>query len=259
MPGLSGSWGVTEAPVTDFRDRLEALRQAQTDGCVSDFELDRFFVGEVTVTEAAAIQARIDACPHCQARLEAFGSAQRDFQSHPDPIWLGRARTRRLFTAAGVAVAAAAAVLLFVRAPTDGPEVIRFKGSDRFGFVIVAPGGEVRGDQESGVASPGDELQWRFRTSKKRFVAVLARDPSGKGRVYYPEGPRAELLEPGPERTLPLAIELDETSGRETIVGLICTEAVLLEPIRDAVERGSAEAPAGCDAHRFVLTKTERR
>ncbi|MBT8452345.1 MAG: DUF4384 domain-containing protein [Deltaproteobacteria bacterium] len=245
--------------MSDLQKRLEALRGSTTDGCVSDFELDRLVVEELTATERAAIQARVEACPHCQARLESLLRERRDFASRPDPIWLGRGRKQRLITAVGAAVAVAAAALLFVRAPVEEPGVIRLKGPERFGFIIVAPGGEVRGDQDTGIASPGDELQWRFRTAQRRYIAVLAKDATGRAILFYPEAARAKAIEPGPERSLGMAVELDETLGEEEVIGLICTDAVALEPIRKALERGTAGFPAACNLHRYRLTKTERR
>lgn len=260
MPGLSGSRETArELPMTEHQKRLEALRQASTDDCVSDFELDRLVVGEVSSAEAAAIQARVDACPHCQARFGALQRERSDFANRPDPIWLGLARRRRRFAAVGTALAVAAAALLFVRAPIEDPGVIRLKGPDRFGFFVVAPGGAVRGDQDTGVASPGDELQWRFRTTQKRYIAVLAKDSRDDATLYYPGAVFAESFEPGPERTLGLALRLDETLGEEEIFGLICTAAVALEPIRKRLERGSLDFPAACEVHRFRLNKTERR
>ncbi|MGB5696169.1 MAG: hypothetical protein WBM46_10985 [Polyangiales bacterium] len=243
--------------MTELEDRLEALRSRPSDECVSDYQMDLLVTGDLVGSEASDVRTRIAACQHCQHRLEVLKALQNEFKHRPTPVWLGRKKARRWLGAAMTVTAAAAVALLLFRPEAKNPASIRLKGSDSFRYVIVRPDGTVRGDQASGIAAPGDELQWRFRVSDNRYVAVLSRDPIGQILVYYPDGPEAALVEGGSEQPLPLALRLDHTVGEEQIYGLICAEPVQLEPIRQRLQAGDTTSPEHCAVRHYTLTKQE--
>lgn len=258
MRTLNASWLRRKArAMSELEDRLGAIRSLRTDQCVSDYELDRLVVGALKGSDASDVETRIAACNHCRERLEAFQTARAEFARRPTPMWLGGRRARRrLGISATIAAAAAAALLLFRPADQD-PASIRLKGPDYFGYTIVRPDGTIRGDQDSAMATPGDELQWHFRTSEERYVAVLSRDPVGHISVYYPDGPEAALLLVGQKQALPLALRLDATIGEEELLGLICKTPVQLEPVRSRLQSGNATFPEQCTVRRYTLTKRE--
>ena len=241
--------------MSDLHERLSALRSRRSDSCVSDFEMDQLLVGELSDEEARAVKQRIESCEHCQGRFAELEAEQQEFAARPTPIWLGRPKRRSLAGIAVTITAVAAAALLFVQPGDDDPGVIRLKGGDRFGYVVVGPDGTVRGDQDSATALPGDELQWRFRTVSDRYVAVLSKDSIGKVSVYYPDQPKAALLRGGAEQTLPIAVRLDGTIGEETLYGLVCTEPVDLAPVRALLEKGERVFPDACEVQEYTLQK----
>jgi hypothetical protein len=241
--------------MSDSGDRLSSLRSRRSDECVSDFEIDHLLVGDLPAGDAEEVKRRIESCEHCQRRVAELEAEQQAFAARPTPIWLGRPKPRNFAGIAVAITAVAAAALLFVRPGGEDPGTIRLKGGDRFGYVVVAPDGTVRGDQDSAVVLPGDELQWRFRTVSDRYVAVLSKDPAGTVSVYYPDGPQAELVRAGPERTLPIAVRLDATVGEETLYGLVCTEPVELAPVRASLETGGRDFPPECDVQEYTLQK----
>ena len=150
---------------------------------------------------------------------------------------------------------AAAAVFLVLRAETGSDAgVIRLKGADRFGYTVVTPDGRVRGDQTSGVAAPGDELQWHFRTVGDAYVAVLSRDEDGHVSVYFPEEGFTAPLVGGAERILPTAVRLVGW-GQEDLVGVVCTERTRLETLQATVENDATEPPPTCKLYRYTLTR----
>lgn len=241
--------------MNDLQGQLDSLRSRRSKRCVSDYEIDRLLLGDLAGAEAAEVQSRIDACAHCQQRATNFRDAQQRFSERPAPIWLGRSGRRNTLGVVATIAAVAAAALLFVQPVGEEPGVIRLKGSHHFGYLVVASDGTVRGDQDFGLAAPGDELQWRFRTSTDAYVAVLSRDPSGNVSTYYPEGPRTVLFRGGPERVLPLAVKLDASLGQEVLFGLICEESISLEPILAALKNGIENFPTACAVQAYSLTK----
>ncbi|MGB5809991.1 MAG: hypothetical protein WBG86_05635 [Polyangiales bacterium] len=242
--------------MSDPLDSLKALRTEASEDCVSDFAMDRLLVGELVQEEAAALRGRIRACPHCQARLDELREEQRAFSARPIPIHLGRRRSSTVRAAVAL-VAAAAAAALFVQLPVTDDGVIRTKGGAWAGYTVVAPDGAVRGDQDSGLAYPGDELQWNVHIDEPRYAAVLSRDPTGNVSVYFPDSNVAALVSPrdGRTQTLRLAARLDGLLGEEDLFILLCETPVQLAPLLAELRDNTESFPAECTVSEHILLK----
>jgi len=219
--------------------------------CLSALHLDRFLAGELDDLETRRVRQHVLACSRCGAAAEAM-RAVRDEPLPPLRVVPIAPRGRRWprAAAAGVALAAAASLLLVVRAPG-----VRVKGSDFALRMYVEHGGEVRLALPGEVVAPGDAVRFAVTTPARAYVAVLSLDPKGHGSVYFPLAARAEAVEPGGEVALPLGTRLDATVGEERIVGLFCSSPVELEPLRIQLERGGALAPDGCQVTRWSFVK----
>src|SRR5207253_944057 len=97
----------------------------------------------------------------------------------------------------------------------------------------------------------------RYRGARAGYLTVVSVDAAKKVSVYYPPGPNAERVEAGHDVPLRSAIELDETLGRETVIGVRCDEARSVAEVVAAAQRGAALGP-GCDEVRLELEKTAR-
>jgi len=234
--------------------------------CLSALRLDRWIAGELAPAEAEQVSEHVAACGRCGAATEALRAGRAEALP---PLRLATARPaavrRRLPLGPGLALAgglaAAAALLLVLRtgdAPTGRvPE--RTKGGAPSLGIWVLHGESVRRAAPGEVIAPGDALRLVVTSPAGAWVAVLSLDPSGRASVYFPDGPRAERVEAGADVALPLATRLDESVGREQVVGLFCDGAVLLEPVRAALEQGrgldGAALPAGCQVTRWWFEK----
>jgi hypothetical protein len=245
-------------------DELEPTRGAD---CVSDLGFDRLASGELEGQRSAEIAAHLQGCARCAERAAALGLAQAAFQRDVlpgllalSPVRRSKARQRWLgVLAAASSCAIAAAALLALRAPQASPPAsdVRSKGAPSLGF-FVQHRGHIRQGEAAEVVAPGDTLRFTYSTPERAYFAVLSRDGAGHGSVYFPAAPatRAELVEAGHTVPLPIGTELDAVTGRETLVGLFCTSALPLEPVRAALERDpSAPAPAGCIFDRLAIDK----
>ncbi|MBN1335838.1 MAG: zf-HC2 domain-containing protein [Deltaproteobacteria bacterium] len=186
---------------------------------ISTPALHRYRLGESSPAEREAIRAHLDACPRCSERLRLQEAGRAAFVLEPVPEFLRApppARRRHLPWAAPFAAALAAVLVVVLfplagRGPTD-PATLRTKGeitamevvAERdSGPVVLAPGARV---------VPGDRLQIRFDPGPYPWAAFVGRDGSGSIEVF-----RILPVEPGPLRSAPFALELDDTPGDEQI------------------------------------------
>ncbi len=265
--------------MASLRSELERLRTRRDDRCASDLELDRLLASELDATAAANLRQRVSACAHCRDRLSALEADREAFlagsmlpfadspapserrlpgaEFRPDPSegWLRVLRPRRGWfgapAAGALAAAALAAVFVGLGVP---PDQTRMKGADGFGYTVVGADLRIRGDETTARARPGDELQWRFRVTAPRYVAVLSRDDTGAVSVYFPAGLRAARIAAGAEQVLPMALRLNDSSVEEEIFGVICTAAVEITDLEAAIVAAEPTFPDGCHAHRRRLS-----
>ena len=85
-------------------------------------------------------------------------------------------------------------------------------------------------------------------------MVVAGRDGAGTVQIYFPDGPRAELLPAGEDVPLAFGVELDGVLGRETFYGVFCDGPVEVDRVRAHLFAGAA-APPGCAVDSLALEK----
>lgn len=213
---------------------------------VSELAIDRLIAGEIDPFDAAVMREHAAECARCEAALTDALEVKRAFSAPLSAIPLPR---RRLAAPAIAAITAVAAVVAVVIAwPRGEPaEEVRTKGSSIVGF-FVAHHDQVRRGAVHETVMPGDRVSFTTSTTVPVWFAAIGDDAAGVRSVYVP--PR--LIEPGRDREVPLATELDDTLGDETVTGVFCQTPF------DARSVDPATPPPGCTVDRFTLVKVPR-
>jgi len=236
--------------------------------CLSSLQLDRFLQGELAGAEKEELRAHLVNCPPCSAVLAQRQAAEREPlpalrllpASHPVTS-LARVRRLRPLRSSGVfaglagLAAAASLLLVFSQRPPGSRAGARSKGAAVALSMYVQHGTEVRRAGPGEQVAAGDAVRFAVSLPADAFVAVLSRDPRGRGSIYFPTGPRAELVPAGADVPLRLSTRLDGTVGEEELAALFCTAPVALEPVRAALESGTALIPKGCEVSRWSFVK----
>jgi hypothetical protein len=250
---------------------------------------DRFAAAPVPPALAAAFAQRAVARPaETRPQLSVIQGGRDDDAREPAPgtrpaaeLVLAGGReparsSRRIALAVAPALAAAAAVLLWLRAtpPTPGTDAPPSQPSQRSGAgadsagpgservkgsahiaVFVVRNGVARAAAPGEIVHPGDALQITYTAAAPGHLAILSRDGAGVGSIYFDDAGRAAAIAPGQDVSLPHSIVLDDTLGRETLYALFCARAVELEPLRQSLERAPLTPPEGCRAEALALEK----
>jgi hypothetical protein len=219
--------------------------------CISGLKLDRHLLGELPEEEEEEVRAHLAGCARCSEMIENMRPGPLpplrvvQLPVRPRRTWLRRA------VAAGAGLAAAASLLLVLR-PAPGE---RSKGPGFSLSMYVQHGADVRRAAPGEAVAAGDAVRFAVNAPVATYLAVLSVDARGRASVYFPLGPRAELVAAGADTALPLATRLDDSAGEERIVGLFCPSAVELEPVRATLERGGDFVPDGCQVTRWSFVK----
>lgn len=261
------------------------LERATWPACTSALQLDRLALGELVAEEADALREHLEGCARCTAaeatlardratslpplRLPATSKpptlklvpapeeAARLPEVEPRTAPVPPVRASRPFAGRAVAafgLLAAAGVLFVVSRPAQDGE--RTKGPQVELAMFVQHEGRVRRALPGEVVAAGDTVRFALTSPASGFGAVLSLDPRGRAFVYYPIGSKAAGLQAGREVALPLGTRLDDSVGTERLLGLVCSSAVELEPVRAALEAGQgAVVPPGCDGSQWSFVK----
>jgi hypothetical protein len=238
-------------------------------------ELARLRAGELDEATRARLLAHAEACGACRAKLSAlededrvFGNeisferfaggvtrAARERAAQPvTPLRKPRAATWLTAAAAGLAVAAALALVLRPAKPGDdsvlgthdgnrikgGPmeASLRIGARDGRAQRALSPDGQAR-------LSSGDLLRLGYRTNKPRHLIALSLDDHGVVSPLYPERGDSLPVDGSSEVTyLPDAIAL-EGAGRERVYVLLADRPFTVEQASAAVR--AAHTRAGRD------------
>jgi hypothetical protein len=259
-------------------------RRRVSDACLSDLILDQLALDELDETGRARALAHLAACAPCTAARAALEADRQAFLAQVDvPTLAADARVRatagprprpaarpgwswtRLWAPLAIAGGLGAAALALV--PFGPGPGVRTKGAGFSLAASVQPRGAAPGTGARPHAGEplhaGDHLQLEIATDDAGYLIVAAVDARGTVSTYFPPGPVAERVDRGraPLRT---AVELDDTAGREIIVGLLCADplptARALEAVGAAVTRAGGSADVGavdlpCRQTRYVIDK----
>jgi hypothetical protein len=240
--------------------------------------LDRLVVGELADTTHDDVREHVATCERCTGRVGERKASAATFASDVGldlrvaaterrvrvPRWRGAA------IAAGVAVAAAAVVLLVL--PRWGVEKVgeaptaRTKGGLSLGLVAKRHDGRIESVSQPAALSPGEAIEFEISTQSAGFVAVVSVDSAGVVSPYAASRP----VGAGSRQMLDGSIVLDDTLGPERIFAVLCQTEIEM----DALEAGAKTAlgraggdpvrietlgvPAGCAETSFVIEKSAR-
>ena len=213
---------------------------------VSELAVDRLLAGEITGADADAMRDHAASCERCAPLMADALAVQRDFAAARPPLALPLpppvVRRRTAVLASTAAALAAAFAVVIVWPHTAAAPVVRTKGAAIAGF-FVAHGGDVRRGALREVVMPGDRIELTTSTTEPGWFAAVSDDASGTRSIYI----EPQAVQPGQERVVPVAIELDGMLGPEIVTAVFCTHTFDAHAI-----------PDDCTLDRFTLVKVPR-
>jgi hypothetical protein len=227
------------------------LARRRKDGCVSDLEIDRRLLAELSEAELARLESHASICAVCAARIAEM-SADREAFARPPLRLVPSIAPRRGRWLEHAAVAAAILFCVFTSATllrllgtvtrTKGPGV-------SFGFYVESKG-EVRRGFDGEIVRPGDRVRFIYSTRAPRQLTVISVDARGLVAVEYAQ----HRAHPGKDVPFPDAIALDDTPGREDVFALFCERSIDVHPLIAQLERERGlTSPPGCTLQRVAL------
>lgn len=211
--------------------------------------LGKLLAGKATEEEVRAAEAHAQACARCREELAEARAAGRRFTESVFPRTLPAVEARRKPPRSWrlvlpLALAATAAVALFVRRPTPEPPQLQFKGEGAL-QVFAHRGGESFPVRDGTALRAGDRIRFGVVPGHARFVLVASVDGRGHVSIYQPSTPVASGE--APLVTLPDSIVLDDAPGPERIFALFSDRPVEERAVTAAL---AALGAAGADTVR---------
>ena len=242
---------------------------AREDACLSNYALDRWFVGQLSEDESRATQQHLDTCPRCSLRCDELSRQRTAFYTRAPsweafekrrraaPVLLWRTRrawTLPLLTAAGLLVIGVGLGVGFGGPEPRSSATERSKGGPSIGF-FVKRGEHIRRGSTGEEVIPGELLRFTYSTERPLYFALLHADSAG-ATIHFPTQPNAARIDAGREIPLDFSIRLDSRLGTERVYGVFCEEPIALEPVRARLERsGSLSALPRCQVDPLELNK----
>lgn len=230
--------------------------------CISQLQVDRYFGGELTSVQRAAFELHVSRCERCAAQRDALNMARDEFLARV-PTWQAlhakraSSRPRRVrwqWLSGGLALAAAAAMLLIPQQEPSGPSV-RLKGRPAINLYVKRAGRVARA-RSGDVFMPGDLLRVTYTSVHPVYLALLQRDSQGVEVQFPSAATNTALVQAGRDAALDFSIKLDAREGVEQLIALFCDRAIELEPVRVSLQRGRAlPSVMHCQLDELVLNK----
>ena len=260
-----------------FCDALAADPQRAAtpeEGCVSNLRLEQHALDELAPAAAAEVAAHLQECVLCEAttmRIQrgfdgdvdvaaAIGRITSEVAPDPTPSLWGR--FIEWFTSGWtpqMAFSAAAVFLVVgvvaVMSGDDGPDGLRLKGNVKLQvFKSDGQGGtEILSNER---LTSGDTVRFRVSVAQDAHVMIVGIEAGGKRYAAYPlEGERSAPLRAGQQQTLPGAVTLDSSSGKEWLHLVACDQAFGLADVKVGSAPETLVLPAGCAADTFSFIK----
>ncbi len=216
------------------------LERDRHQGCLSDFALDLLVGGDADEIEREHAARHFAACDECAARHSAFARAvvqPREVSSIR--VKSPRRRVHPLAIAAPLLGLAAAIALVLVprvdQTVTPLPDVRRGKGDEQAIAFFVKRGERVMRGSDLPALEPGDQIRFAYTSNDPTYLVIISVDGAGVASTYFPEANQPVELVGATEGLLPIATELDDTLGRETIHAFFCDGPIEPEWLRAAV------------------------
>lgn len=217
---------------------------------VTAFEVERYLAGEAPAEVRAAVEEMAAEDPAFASWLEerkrerqafrldprrrSFASLAAEAEKRPrrprwaSLLWMG---------SAGAALAATAAVTLFLVGPKNRPD-IAVRGGVSVQAAVLR-GGQAEVLRPGSALRPGDRIRLRIDDPHGGYVAVLLQERSCATEVVYAPD-EVGALAPG-SHTLPGSLELDEQLGEERLYVILSAERgdvnALQQDLRNACSR----------------------
>ena len=237
------------------------------EGCPSDLDLDEMLAGDLAGhAREADLRRHIDSCAICGPRMAA---RQADSTLVPDPLVFRpllsslaastttrvRARRRWIGLGGAVASAAVAGLVLWSHRGTS-PDETSVEGADRTKGALALTVHVKRASAKDGTPSveavngegtlrAGEEMRFTVAAARPGFAVVLGLDGAPSVTIYVPaEGSTARPTPVEATRpvTLPGSVIVDETSGFERVVALVCPTETSPESLRERARAALAKA-----------------
>lgn len=242
---------------------------------LSAFTVDALLSGALSSADQVTAERHLDGCARCRDDVAAARALREKFTADVLPRTLPavRARARRstkwiAVVAAGLAAAAAIALVLHFKAPPAKPDVpeepyLAIKGSA--GMKIVAQHAGTQLEVVDGVKlAKGDAIRFVVDPNGLAYLLVASVDGDGQVTVYFPAGGKESgRVEDGHKVELPGSIVLDDARGPERVFALFSREPISAEPVaaalraigaggRDAILRAGT-LPVPAEAQRSIV------
>jgi hypothetical protein len=228
---------------------------------VSDITLEQYFLGELTKSERAEVERRMEEDETIQARLNDLKkSSQAILEQHPPEIMsrqiqtmLDRPRTPsvllRPWPAAALLGAAATLILFVLVLPHDlitsrdsATEQIKGQGPYLTLFRKTRDGSEALGNGAR--VYPGDILRIGYQAVGRHHGAIVSVDGRGSVTLHHPDdGDRSARLESDGQVLLDFALELDDAPRWERFYFITSNEPFELAPVLQSARRIDTERP----------------
>src|SRR5262249_49944343 len=151
-----------------------------------------------------------------------------------------RSRRPMVWGGALATLAAAAALVLLVRAPEE--PAFRTKGGLQLQLIARRANGRVEAILPGGELAPGEALRFRVTSRAAGCVCVSVLDSARVVSAYVPAEGQALAFPATRERLLDGSIILDETLGPERVVAVLCKQPIAVAEVVAAGKRALARA-----------------
>lgn len=230
-------------------------------GCISDLQFDKRRAGELSGQAEQQLDQHLATCSRCSQRQQQLAAdAERFLEQFPTPPAVTTAprslvsKRRQWLAVASTGLAAAAALLLWLRSP-DGEPGTRSKGSAQLSFFVKHAGQVTPGVSGQRVFA-GDQLRFTVTTSKPQQLAILGRDSTGATFVYHSAAGASAPLDVGRDVALASSVELDDAPGTEAFWAIFCDKAFSVDPLRATLaSTGTLRELPGCSIETLELVK----
>jgi hypothetical protein len=211
--------------------------------CPSDLELESYLLEPA----GSRLEPHLDACTRCREQLAEMRRVGDEFRREVFPATVdavversgARRRPRWLLVAAPLSAAAAAAILLAVRAPSS---YVGVKGGGLALTVFVDGADGARAAADGQAVPAGAALRFEVRPARTCQLWIVSIDGRGQvSRLFPASGETAASV--ATAGTLPGGALLDGRAGPERIYA-VCTPSALAF---NEVERAAHAAAAGGD------------
>jgi hypothetical protein len=226
------------------------------DGHLAEIALRRYRAGELANAQCAETDHHLAGCAPCRSKLRVLVEEERAFQQEiPFERFAGgveraqrvprRQRPRRLwFAGLGGALAAAAVVLLLVRAPNTATNRIKGSSVEAIARVASVDATSQRavppGSQE--LLETGDRVRFGYKIAEPRYLAAVSVDDDGQITLLYPQAGPALAVSPSVQTTyLPDSLEFTG-KGREKVFLFVARKPFDSAAARQAVKSALAAA-----------------